>query len=396
MEIDHVYLEPAICSLIVEELAELRGISVTDLDSPRWDGETVIGSDTLPVDSIELVSLATNCAERFGLQETGTGDYLLRYRRITDWADLAATGMRETGAVTFRTSGTTGQPKRVTHRLEGLEQEIAVLADLLADARRIVSLVPAHHIYGFLFTALLPMQLNLPLCRAGSVSGMPPADLQAGDWLIGFPLRWRQMGRLGRPLPAGVSAATSTSPCPPELIRDMTALGLERMLSIYGSTETAGVGFRFDADEPYTLFDYWHWDGHALERRRPVSGATVRIEPEDTLEFSDDRRFRPTGRKDAVVQVAGRNVRPAHVATRIAAHPLVEHCSVQVDDGGEEPRLSAAIVLSAGTEETAAEAALREWAGNELASAERPTRWRFLNELPVTTTGKPQGWEASA
>ena len=396
MELDHHFLQPAICSLIAEELADLRGISLLDLNSTGWDAETVIGSDALPTDSIELVSLATNCAERFGLQDMGAGDYLLRYRRIIDWADLAATGMRDTGAVTFRTSGTTGQPKHVTHRLEDLEQEVLALGVLLSDARRIVSLVPAHHIYGFLFTVLLPMHLKLPLSREASVSGLPPGDLRAGDWLIGFPLRWRQMTSLRRPRPAGGSGVTSTSPCPPELVRGMSELGLEQMLSIYGSTETAGVGFRFGADDPYTLFDYWNWDGRALRRTRPVSRETIRIEPEDTLEFTDHRHFRPTGRKDAVVQVAGRNVRPAHVASRLAAHPLVERCSVALDDSSNEPRLSAAIVLAAGADEADAESSLRQWVRDELVSGERPARWSFPDELPVTPTGKPQGWEAQA
>ncbi|MCC5811014.1 MAG: AMP-binding protein [Ectothiorhodospiraceae bacterium] len=396
MKLDHHFLLPAICSLIAEELSELRGTGLLELDSARWDGQTVIGGDALPADSIEIVSLATNCAERFGLEEIGAGDHLLRYRRLADWAELAATGMREAGAVTFRTSGTTGQPKRVKHRLEDLEQEVLTLGRLLPDADRIVSLVPSHHIYGFLFTVLLPMHLNVPVSRQGSASGLLPGDLRAGDWLIGFPLRWRQMKRLGRPLPKGVSAVTSTSPCPPELIRDMAALGMDRMLSIYGSTETAGIGFRFGTDASYKLFDYWSRDGNALRRTRPGIGEAISIEPQDTLEFSDERHFRPIGRKDSVVQVAGRNVHPAHVASRLAAHPLVARCSVHLDDSLEEPRLCASIVLSAGADERNAESSLRAWVRDELVSAERPARWSFLHELPTTMTGKPRGWEANA
>ncbi len=396
MKHDHHFLIPAICSLIAEELSELRGTALLDLNPAGWDGDTVIGGDALPADSIEIVSLATNCAERFGIEEIGAGDYLLRYRRIAEWSELATTSMRETGAVTFRTSGTTGQPKRVRHQLEDLEQEILALAPLLQDADRIVSLVPAHHIYGFLFTVLLPMHLGLPVVREGSISGLPPRDLRAGDWLIGFPLRWRQIRRLQRPLPEGVSAVTSTSPCPPDLIRGMKELGLHRMLSIYGSTETAGVGFRFDTDAPYTLFDYWRWNGSTLQRNRPQSGEMIDIEPQDTLDFSDERHFRPAGRKDAVVQVGGKNVHPAHVASRLAAHPLVARCSIHLDDSLDEPRLCATVVLVAGAGARNAETALRAWAHEALASAERPTRWSFLHELPTTTTGKTRGWEATA
>ena len=366
-----------------------------DLIPQRWEGETVIGSDALPVDSIELVSLATNCADRFGLSELGAGDYLLRYRRIADWADLAVTGMRQTGTVTFRSSGTTGPAKAVSHRLDDLEQELQVLGGLIIDARRMVSLVPPHHIYGFLFTILLPMHLGIPVNHKGSASGMLPADLGHGDWLVGFPLRWRLMNRMRRSLPPGVAAVTSTAPCPAELIRALQGLGLQTMLAIYGSTETAGVGYRFDPDEPYRLFDYWRWDGQHLCRSRS-SGDERTVEPEDELKFDDPVHFWPQGRKDAVVQVAGRNVHPADVADRLARHALVAECSVLLDDSGGEPRLSAAVVPVDGADAATVEPALRQWAQAQLSSAERPVQWSVVDTLPTTSTGKPRGWTASA
>lgn len=395
MQIDASRLAPAIASLIAEELAELRGIRLLDLEPNSWSGDTVIGGRELPADSIELISLATSCSERFGLQETGAGDYLLRYRRIADWAALAIDGMQDSGSVSFRTSGTTGQARTISHCVADLEMEIESLGRLLADARRIVSLAPAHHIYGFLFTVLLPAHLQIAVERSGTITGLPPHSLKSGDWLVGFPLRWRQLGRLDRRIPAGVSAVTSTSPCPPELILKMQSLGLESMLSIYGATETAGVGYRWGAEGPYTLFDYWRREGELLRRLRTEDDESVLIEPEDVLAFEDQRRFRPVGRKDCVVQVAGRNVRPAHVAERLATHPLVENCSVQLDESGEEPRLSASIVLAAGADAPDAEAALRSWAQDALTSAERPGRWHFSAEVPMTVTGKPRGWSPS-
>lgn len=393
MRIDRHTIRPAVISLIAEELAASRGVSLLDIDTGSWQEDTVIGGDALPADSIELVSLATSCADRFGLQEMDAGDYLLRYRSIGDWADLAATGIQDTGAVTFRSSGTTGQPKSVRHSVAALNQEVRALADLLTGARRIVSLVPAHHIYGFLFTVLLPAHLGIPAHHEGSATGLPRRDLQSGDWLIGFPLRWRQMIRLYQALPPGVSAVTSTSPCSAELIHGMEGRGLERMLSIYGSTETAGVGYRFTPDAPYALFDHWSWTGRALRRRRTDGEEAEPIEPEDELFFEDERHFLPQGRKDSVVQVAGRNIQPARISGQIARHALVERCSVSLDDATGEARLNAHIVLAADAGDDA-EGALRDWIRRELSSAERPTRLAFVSELPRTSTGKLRGWAA--
>ncbi|QOC22888.1 AMP-binding protein [Wenzhouxiangella sp. AB-CW3] len=395
MELDAHLLRPVIASLITDELADMRGVGRLDLSSGSWNGATVIGSDELPVDSIEMVSLATSCAELFGLQETGAGDYLLRYRSIAEWAELAVDGIRDTGMVSFRTSGTTGNAKTVSHRLVDLEQEVVELTHLVLGVRRMVSLVPAHHIYGFLFTVLLPMHLGLPVNRDGCLSGLPPRHLESGDWLIGFPLRWRQIKRLRREIPSGVSAVTSTSPCPSELVQDMKSLGLDRMLAIYGATETAGVGYRFDAEQPYTLFDYWSWSGSRLHRCCK-DGRLIEIEPEDELAFENDGQFRPMGRKDTVVQVAGRNVRPEHVAARITAHPLVERCSVELDTTRDEPRLTASIILVSNASATDAESVLHRWAQEKLNSAERPMRWTFAGELPATATGKTRGWSLSS
>ena len=394
MELDDIKIQPAITSLIAEELAVMRQIDATRFISTRWNGDTVIGSDDLHVDSLELVSLATSCAERFGLQQLGAGDYLLSHRRISDWADLAATGIQQSGTVSFRTSGTTGPAKVIQHRIDDLEQEIQVLAKLMGDARRVVSLVPAHHIYGFIFSVLLPTKLGIPVYDQGRVSGMLPSDITSGDWLVGFPLRWRQILRLGQPLPPGVAAVTSTAPCPSDLIYAMQELGLDKMLSVYGATETAGVGYRLDPQAPYRLFPYWRWKNQTLCRTRD-NGEEMTIEAQDDLLFDDAHHFWPNGRKDEVIQIAGCNIRPADVATRLVSHSLVAQCSVYLDQSNGEPRLGADVVPAQNADKNTLEGELRQWAKKELTSVERPIRWQLVEQLATTATGKIRGWSAS-
>lgn len=383
-------LEPAVVSLIQEELAAHRGISLLDLPAGDWSAETVIGGDALPADSIEQVSLATACAERFGLQQIGAGDYLLRYRRIGEWAELAAKGMHETGTVTFRTSGTTGTPAVITHALDELFQEVEVLAGLTGDVERVISLVPAHHIYGFLTTVLLPRYLGRPVIHTGRTSGLPPRDLGPGDWLVGFPLRWRQLLQLYPTLPQGVAAITSTAPCPAEVAHGLDQRGLSALLALYGSTETAGVGFRWAPEAPYQLMDHWRWDQGSLERLDRDGHVLRTVEPQDHLSFVDERRFHPRGRKDSIVQVGGRNVDPGRVAGIIGQCPGVAACSVTLEDTNGDARLQAHVVPE--SEATLDSETLRRELAAQLASAEQPGRIHVVDALPRTITGKPRGW----
>jgi 4-coumarate--CoA ligase len=248
--------------------------------------------------------------------------------------------------------------------------------------------VPGHHIYGCLLTVLLPKALGCAVVHDRDGSGRLPADLAAGDLLVGFPLRWRQLLASQPMIPAGVEAVTSTAPCPTETVAALHALGIERVVAIYGATETAGVGHRSDPEGPYRLFDHWQWDGERLQRRHPDSESTTAHTPQDSLQFTDERHFHPLGRRDGAVQVAGFNVHPDAVAARLTEHPLVADCAVHLVHAGE-PRLGARIVLRAGTDPTAAEPELRRWVRSHLRAAERPATLSFVDELPRSAMGKP-------
>ena len=68
------------------------------------------------------------------------------------------------------------------------------------------------------------------------------AELRAGDLVVGYPDFWRAIARAGRALPGGVIGITSTAPCPADVAGDLQSLGLDTLVELYGSSETAGVG----------------------------------------------------------------------------------------------------------------------------------------------------------
>ena len=129
----------------------------------------------------------------FHLHETGMEEYLLRYRKLKDWAEIVSTTLEvKADCLTFRTSGSSRKPKPCHHRVQDLRTEIELHAVRFANAKRILTLVPRHHIYGFLWTILLPQRLQIDVVdvRLWSASKLA-SQIRQGDLLVGSPPIWR-------------------------------------------------------------------------------------------------------------------------------------------------------------------------------------------------------------
>jgi long-chain acyl-CoA synthetase len=220
---------------------------------PPWPGSLDLVAD-LGADSLELLGMATALAEALQLDGAALGERLLARPVLAAWAEAARAGLRADGGVTFRTSASAGTPKRCSHTLAALWQETAVLADLLPGRRRILSAVPSHHIYGFLFTVLLPRALGID--DVVDLRAAPPAAWLAtarpGDLVVAHPGWWEALARLDPAFGPDIAGVSSTAPCPDALADGLAGAGL-RLLQVYGSSETAGVGWRDAGGAPLTL-----------------------------------------------------------------------------------------------------------------------------------------------
>ncbi|MEW7847108.1 AMP-binding protein [Massilia aurea] len=384
-------LQRVVADLLAWELAALR--PGRQIQAPSWPSSLDLRHD-LAADSLELMGLATALATQLHLQQALEAPLLVR-TRLADWLDAARTGLDADGsALTFRTSGSSGAPKPCTHPLAWLWQEVEALATLLPGRRRVVSLVPSHHIYGFLFTVLLPRRLGIAtVCDLrGHAPATLAAHLQSGDLVIGHPDLWRAFGQGAGLLPPDVVGVTSTAPCPLDVAHAVLARGLARLLQVYGSSETAGVGWRDDPSGDYTLLPYWAHDEQSdgLVRQCP-DGTRQSSALQDRLRWRDERHFLPDGRIDQAVQVGGVNVFPGYVAEVLRLHPAVLDASVRrmrPDEGG---RLKAFIVPRDGAAADL-QAALHDWLRERLSAAECPAAYTFGPRLPRGASGKLTDW----
>lgn len=389
-------LERFIADLVADEVAHLRP-GGAPLPARPWSPELELHEGGLGLDSLERLSVASALNEALHLHESGIEDLLLAKRRFGEWIEVAAEGLAAFDArLTFRTSGSSGSTKPCSHALASLQQEVEHLASLTSGAQRVLAAVPAHHIYGFLFTVLLPTKLGCPTVL--DVRGQTPQGLAAllrtGDLLISHPAHWALVARHAGSLPPGVHGVTSTAPCPDDVAQDLAAIGLARLTQVYGSSETAGIGTRNAASTPYRLMPFWARDpddGTRLQRAMP--DGTVQVHAvQDRLEWPGACEFEVCGRSDGAVQVGGTNVFPSQVRQMLLGHPQVADAAVRLMAPAEGSRLKAFVVPVAGADAAALRADLWSWAEARLSTPARPKAYSFGECLPRSAMGKLADW----
>ena len=390
---DDRQLRRFVTDLVAGELACLRpGAS---LPSQPWDTRIGLTGAELACDSLELVGLANALAEALQMRRAGIEDYLLVRRNLADWIELSAASLdRFSAELVFRTSGSSGEPKSCRHALAALNREVAELGSLLPDCRRIVCAVPAHHIYGFLFTVLLPHALRVEVLDVRfKTPASVPALLSDGDVIIGHPVFWDAFARLESTM-ARVVGVTSTGPCPPHVAKAVVASGVSKLFQIYGSSETGGLGWRASEDDDYRLFGVWRRsaDDTTLSRTEQEEPAAPVIPP-DRLDWTGADTFQLVGRRDAAVQVGGINVFLDLIASRLRQHPGVADATVRPMRPHEGARLKAFVTPS---DPSADVRSLREdltrWCDANLSVPERPKAFAFGPVLPSNGAGKSADW----
>lgn len=413
--------------LVAAVLAETRGEDIHSLKVGQWDENQTVRDDGLALDSLERTATGEAVNTFFRLFETGAEDYLLTYDELGQWVDLVTASLKQhASGLTFQTSGSTGVPKPCDHDFPALLQEVAHLATVFPEAGRVISFVPAHHIYGCLYTALLPPKLGthpgagpeygdgdsvpgspspdgraeMPVLDARFMApGVLKAELRPGDLLVATPTQYKLFAGSIRRWPAGMFAASSTEPLPPATWQILTDAGIA-VTEIYGSSETGGVGSRTSPGAPFDFFPHWRpgHDPRLLTRAVDPEADAIDYVLQDTLDLDaeDPRRFRLGRRLDGAVQVGGHNVFPAQVRDMLCGLDTVQDCAVRLDTATGRLKAFIVPVDSDADHETldngALRTALRQACAESLPDYARPTQFTIGPTLPVNDMGKATDW----
>ena len=340
---------------------------------------------------------------------------LVSHTGLESWAAMVH-GLWRAETARFHSSGSTGTPVWHELSLALMAEEMAVLEPVFASRSRIVSVMPAHHVYGFMYGVLMSKWISVPVLYA------PPLPLAAffdtlrqGDIIVGFPLFWnallsviqREDNELS--LPPNITGLTATAPCPIELIRNLLSRSrigkgepLADMNEIYGSTENMAMGLRRGGNDWFDLLPLWEApelpDGSRGLRRVRADGTRWEAEPfPDVVSWNAERpgTFKPERRTDKAVQVGGLNVYPERVAAVIRTYPHVRDCAVRLMRPEEGTRLKAFIVPDIPLDDAQEHFGkpFRNWLAENLETVARPKHIRLGVELPRNSMGKASDWD---
>lgn len=223
---------------------------------------------------------------------------------------------------TVFTSGSTG-PMLASPKTSGaLLGEAHALAKRFAigPGDRLVGSVPPVHIYGLLFTLLLPLVSGAAFARETPHHAEAIAHCVAqhgASVLVTVPVQLRALAALRAGALAGLRrVVSSTGPLPDPVARDFRERHGLAISEVFGSTETGGIASRERAAEPagpWRPFEGVHIA--AIEGDRlTVDSAYLSpdlprpFETADLVRLHADGRFTHLGRADGIVKIAGRRV----------------------------------------------------------------------------------------
>lgn len=307
--------------------------------------------------------------------------------------------------VTLHTSGSTGKPKAFPKRLAELEAEAEELYRLwggLLDGRRLYSTVNHQHIYGLLFSCLLPISAGLPFCSEQvrypeSLEGLPDGN----PILVCSPAFLKRIAETDfapEIFPGKPVIFSSGGVLPPEAARaTREKLGFAP-LEVYGSTETGGIAWRASVTDtawtPFRRNRVFLADDGRIAVASPYILDPAGFVSGDIGRFVEEGRFVLEGRSDSIVKIEEKRVSLTEVETRLAESPFVADSAV-IALTGKRQYLGAVIVLSEagrkrflGAEKKEINAHFHAHLSRYLEGAVIPKKWRFVDAIPRNAQDK--------
>lgn len=369
----------------------------------------------------------------------------LNYRELLSLAGPAQTGRLDAltaaldpdDAINIQfTSGTTGSPKGATlsHFNIVNNARYTALTMNLSERDRLCIPVPLYHCFGMVLGVLCAVASGATMVFPGegfdARETLASLDRHRCTALHGVPTMFVSLlehkDRAQFDLSALRTGIMAGAPCPVETMRRVIhEMHMSQVTIAYGMTETAPISFQTGRDDTLerrvsTVGRVQpHFEAKIIDRNGRIVplGEPGQIctrgygvmrgywkDPERTAEAIDEAGWMHTGDlgvmdADGYVNIVGRvkdmvirggeNIYPREIEEFLLQHPsilAVQVVGVPDDKYGEE--LAACIILRDG--ESLDEDAVRLFCKDQIAHFKMPRYIEFMQEFPMTATGKPQ------
>ncbi|NDW20580.1 AMP-binding protein [Alteromonas hispanica] len=276
------------------------------------------------LDSLATYQALSYICEFFNIHDEDKINSLLASPNISGLADLCAQAMNDDdAAITFYTSGSESKPKKVIHSLSSLIREAEDWICMLPDFSHILSTVPTKHIYGFIWTVILPKVANVSACTVQKTM-IHSLEITDSTLMISVPAMTHLLDRLPDTSKSSTHLVLSTAPLDFDILQHLHNSEYKTALQIYGATETGGIGLRAGDSPEYSLRPT------LCRVNNKVFNKDVCLAVQDNLSFSDNRHFRVDGRLDSKIQINGYNVCPNDIKYEVSLIPEVNDVAVRV------------------------------------------------------------------
>ena len=312
----------------------------------------------------------------------------------------------DSSRIMMYTSGTTGHPKTVPQRLTEFEADNAFVLSQWADeflSRKLVATVSQHHIYGLLFSMMLPFTIGVPFRRKRIEF---PEEFELLDdeeyMIIAVPafLKRTNAVRDGEKLNLkNPWIFTSGGVLLPEVARATNEIFGFCPLEVYGSTETSGIAYRQQTKDgqiwtPFANAKIWKNEAGCLTIISPYIKDPAGFATGDLVDIQEDGRFILKGRADSIVKIEEKRISVTEVEKRLLDSGLVLDCCV-VPMSDRRQYLAAAVVLNeegkkkfADTEKYLINRYFHDYLLQFFENVVLPKKWRYLDLLPMDVQGK--------
>ena len=310
------------------------------------------------------------------------------------------TGLPRAELLKIFTGGSTGTPQIWSKTGENLFGEAFALARHFAVTEKdcIVATVPPYHIYGLLFSVILPLVSGASVVMDSPAFPGEIAEVireQGASLLAGIPPHYRALrGKkvAGASLRLAFSSAGMLDADDNESFTQLNQVGI---VEVYGSTETGGIATRNRSagETSFTTFPTVAWTikeerlcvrSSFLSPELPVAGDGF-FTTGDRVEQCGTNQFILKGRVDGVTKVGGKRVDLEEVRAIIKKVPQVSDCVVMAlpEPGGRQHRV---VALIQGTEVNMD--LLRKTLAASLEFYALPRLLKTIDRIPLQENGK--------